>query len=197
MSANEVIHTSETGARKAGNLERYDLLPVTALQDLAYVYGSYEILPEPSFNVLNEHLLQFWDGVTFDAAGIPHMAYVAFHALELVNQIEGFGEQLDEDATALRHYDRIPAKALRLLAEHYGKGSLKYDDNNWRKGYDWGLSYAALNRHLWSHWAGETFDPETGSYHLIAVAWHAFALLTFTDEHPEFDSRWSSSSKTP
>lgn len=86
-------------------------------------------------------------------------------------------------------YDLIPAEPLRLLAKHYGVGARKYDDNNWRKGYDWKLSFAALNRHLWQFWAGEDYDEETGSPHIIAVAWHAFALAEFMTTHPEFDSR--------
>ncbi|MDM2174705.1 DUF5664 domain-containing protein [Mycobacteroides abscessus] len=86
-------------------------------------------------------------------------------------------------------YDLIPAEPLRLLARHYGVGSKKYEDNNWRKGYDWKLSFAALNRHLWQFWAGEDIDAETGTPHIIAVAWHAFALAEFMNTHPDYDSR--------
>lgn len=86
-------------------------------------------------------------------------------------------------------YDLIPADPLRLLARHYGVGAKKYDDDNWRKGYDWRLSFAALNRHLWQFWAGEDVDPETGTPHMIAVAWHGFTLAEFAAIHPEFDTR--------
>lgn len=108
MSADETIHVSETGGRKAGNLERYDL---------------------------------------------------------------------------------IPTEPLRLLAKHYGVGSLKYDDDNWQKGYDWRLSYAALQRHVNQFWAGEDIDAETGSPHPIAAAWHCFTLTWFMANRPEFDTR--------
>lgn len=91
----------------------------------------------------------------------------------------------------LERYDLIPPEPLRLLALHYGRGSLKYQDHNWARGYDWGLSFAALNRHLWQFWAGEDIDPETGSPHMAAVAWHAFSLLQFAIDHPDFDSRLS------
>lgn len=89
----------------------------------------------------------------------------------------------------LARFSLIPPKCLWELAEHYGKGSLKYADRNWEKGYDWHLSYDALGRHLLAFWMGEDIDPETGSHHLIAVAWHAFCLRTFLESHPEKDDR--------
>lgn len=76
-------------------------------------------------------------------------------------------------------YDLIPAEPLESLAHHYGKGAKKYAPNNWKKGYAWSLSYAALMRHLQAWWMGERIDPETGSHHLTAVVWHAFALMWF------------------
>jgi hypothetical protein len=89
----------------------------------------------------------------------------------------------------LARYDLIPPGALHQLAEHYGRGSKKYGDHNWEKGYPWGQSFAAMMRHAWSWWDGEDLDPETGSNHMVAVAWHAFALLTFIEMHPDFDDR--------
>ena len=84
----------------------------------------------------------------------------------------------------------MPAEALKEVAEHYGKGAKKYDDHNWRKGYDWSLSMDALERHWLDFRAGIDYDPETGSHHLAAVVFHALALLTFRREHPEFDDRF-------
>lgn len=108
MSKDETIHTSPTGARKAGNLERHDL---------------------------------------------------------------------------------IPAGPLIQLARHYGIGAQKYDDNNWQKGYNWSLSYAALQRHITAFWQGQDIDEETGSPHTIAAAWHALALTWFMTNKPEYDDR--------
>lgn len=87
-------------------------------------------------------------------------------------------------------FDLIPVGALTQLAEHYGVGAKKYADNQWRKGYEWSKSYAALQRHANQFWGGEDFDDETGSHHMAAVAWHALALLTFFDEFPQFDDRF-------
>ena len=95
-----------------------------------------------------------------------------------------------EKGSKLARFDLIPAKALYELAEHYGKGCDKYSEHNWRKGMKWSLSYAALHRHLNSFWSGEDFDPETGSKHLTAAAWHCFTLMTFMDEFPHKDDRF-------
>lgn len=96
----------------------------------------------------------------------------------------------------LARYDLIPTLPLRLLAEHYGKGAEKYHPvngkDNWRNGYDFSLSYAAMQRHANAFWSGEDIDSETGDPHLVAVAWHAFTLLTFAaddDLRKRFDDR--------
>jgi hypothetical protein len=86
-------------------------------------------------------------------------------------------------------FDLIPPRPLWLLAEHYGKGAAKYADRNWERGTAWSLNFAALQRHAWAFWSGETTDPETGSPSMIAVAWHAMALVEFAQTHPELDDR--------
>lgn len=87
-------------------------------------------------------------------------------------------------------FDLIPAIAMRKVARLYGRGALKYAAHNWRKGYDWSLSIAALERHLAAFKEGEDFDGETQCEHLASVVFHALALLTYADEHPELDDRW-------
>ena len=95
-----------------------------------------------------------------------------------------------EKGAKLACFSQIPAGPLLELAEHYGRGAEKYDAHNFRKGYNWSLSIDALNRHLWAFVQGEDIDPETGSKHITAVAWHALALSSFMDEHPEYDDRY-------
>lgn len=87
-------------------------------------------------------------------------------------------------------YDLIPPEPLRLLAKHYGVGANKYDGHQWRKGYEWSKSFAAMMRHAQQFWAGEDVDAETGSPHMAAVAWHAFTLLEFMATMPEHDDRF-------
>ena len=86
-------------------------------------------------------------------------------------------------------FDLIPANPLRELAILYGRGARKYADRNWENGYDWGLSFTALNRHLWAWWGREDQDPETLVSHMTNVAWHAFTLAEFARTHPEYDNR--------
>ncbi|MEC4833770.1 DUF5664 domain-containing protein [Mycobacteroides chelonae] len=94
-----------------------------------------------------------------------------------------------EKGSKLARFDLVPVGPQTELAELYGRGALKYESRNWERGYDWGLSYAALCRHLTQFWAGEDRDAETGAKHIVAVAWHAFALAEFMETHPEFDNR--------
>lgn len=97
----------------------------------------------------------------------------------------------------VERFDLIPAEAHRQLALVYGAGAMKYDDDNWRKGYKWRWSLGALERHLNAWKRGENFDAELSERagepvsHLAAVMWHAAALMTFyneglgTDDIPE------------
>ena len=118
----------------------------------------------------------------------------------------------------LERHDLIPQGPLQELAVHFGRGAMKYDEHQWRAGYEWSKSYSALARHLAAFWAGLDFDvcsnePEnckhedsegnpfstglpdtcynhTGSHHMVCVAWHAFVILEFKDRFPEYDDRY-------
>jgi len=89
----------------------------------------------------------------------------------------------------LARFDLIPTGPLWELAEHYGKGARKYEERNYERGYKWSLSFAAAMRHLQQFWGGEDMDGETGCKHVIAAAWHCFALALFMKTHPELDDR--------
>lgn len=117
-----------------------------------------------------------------------------------------------------QRFDLIPAGPLMELAELYGYGAAKYDVHQWRQGYEWEKSFAAIQRHSWAWQAGFDYDvcsndpggcqhvdskgepfetgrPDTcynhtGAHHMTAVAWHAFGLLEFKDTHPGHDDRY-------
>lgn len=95
-----------------------------------------------------------------------------------------------EKGTKPERFDLLPQEALAAVARHYGVGAAKYSAHNWRKGYEWSKSYAALQRHANAFWAGEDIDEETGSPHMAGVAFHALALITFMEEQPGFDDRF-------
>lgn len=96
-----------------------------------------------------------------------------------------------EKGTKPERYDLIPVEALASVARLYGEGAKKYSEHNWRKGYEWSKSYAALQRHANEFWKGVDLDPETGEPHLAAVIFHSLTLITFMDDHPAFDDRYS------
>lgn len=83
----------------------------------------------------------------------------------------------------------IPVEELQEVARLYRFGAQKYSEDNWRKGYDWRLSYDALQRHAMAFWNGESNDDETKCHHLSSVVFHALALMYFEQHHPELDSR--------
>ena len=97
-----------------------------------------------------------------------------------------------DDSGKLR-FDLIPPRALEELARVYSIGAAKYEDRNWEKGIKWGRVFAAMMRHGWAWWRGETHDPVDGQHHLSSVAWCAFALMEFERIHPEMDDRRPSS----
>lgn len=95
-----------------------------------------------------------------------------------------------EKGTKPERYDLIPVEALAIVARLYGKGAEKYEAHNWRKGYEWSKSYASLQRHSNDFWRGIDIDEETGLPNMAAVVFHALTLLTFMEEHPNFDDRY-------
>lgn len=94
-----------------------------------------------------------------------------------------------EKGSKPERYDLVPVRPLAELAKLYGYGAQKYEDRNWEKGYDWSLSYAALQRHANAFWSGQTVDPESGCHHLASVVFHAFAMIEWGVTHPELDNR--------
>lgn len=80
--------------------------------------------------------------------------------------------------------------ALLAVARVAGMGSDKYDRGNFLKGYDWSLSFDALQRHALAFWSGENIDPESGECHMAHVAWHALALTAFHGHELGTDDRW-------
>lgn len=96
-----------------------------------------------------------------------------------------------EKGQKVARFDLIPAGPLTDVARHYGIGARKYEDRNWERGYDWSLSFGAIQRHLWAFWNGEKFDPDADAptTHLAAAVFHALALMEFEETHPEMDDR--------
>tara|TARA_R110000737_G_scaffold32008_2_gene50396 strand:- start:580 stop:924 length:345 start_codon:yes stop_codon:yes gene_type:complete len=89
----------------------------------------------------------------------------------------------------LARHELLPPEALTAIAERFGLGAAKYEDRNWERGYDWSLSYGAMQRHLLAWWGGEDLDEEFGDSHLAAAGFHILVLLSFAENYPTGDDR--------
>lgn len=85
--------------------------------------------------------------------------------------------------------DLIPVQPLLDLAAVLQHGMIKYDANNWRKGFKFSRTYAAAMRHLLAWHSGEDFDPDSGLSHLSHATCNLFFLAEFMKTHPELDDR--------
>lgn len=91
------------------------------------------------------------------------------------------GRKFDGDKT---RWDLVQPLAMQEYAQVMTYGARKYEPDNWRKVPDAKKRYfAALLRHVWSWWLGETHDPESGYHHLA----HAMCCVAFLLE-PELES---------
>jgi len=69
-------------------------------------------------------------------------------------------------------YDLVSPLALRRLALHYEKGSVKYEARNWEKGQPQSVFLDCAFRHLQKHLIGLRDED-----HLAAAAWNIFAMM--------------------
>lgn len=110
--------------------------------------------------------------------------------IRVVNETTG-----GEKGAKPQRMDLLPWAQLMEVAQLYAKGAEKYAAHNWRRGYDWSLSFAAMQRHAALFWEGVDYDEETGCHHLTSVVFHALALLFFRDAHSELDDRPSTAAR--
>jgi hypothetical protein len=179
MEVSEIRKTDpKTGGQKGVKLQRYDLIP-------ARQWAILRISSRDSRQSLRDALTLYdswWFGFAkesflMDAAGIAMNHLGALLESSMAN---GRGELTRADL------------AEECLAEVYGFGATKYDDDNWKRGYAWGYSWAAGRRHLIDHLGGVTHDTgEKGSNlpHLAHFVWHCITLHWFVCNMPMTDPR--------
>lgn len=79
----------------------------------------------------------------------------------------------------VRH-DLIPPWVIDEIARVYTYGTIKYDDDNWRKGLTWKQNVIGpLKRHLNKWERGEEIDDESNCHHLAMVIWQCIALMVY------------------
>jgi len=105
--------------------------------------------------------------------------------------MKNYQRNIDEEAlmgkeTAARfsegkvRHDLVPSWPVDEVAKVYSYGTIKYDDDNWRKGLAWKKNVIGpLFRHLWKWVRGEILDEESGCLHLAMVVWQCFALMEY------------------
>jgi hypothetical protein len=76
-------------------------------------------------------------------------------------------------------FGALDPEALLQVALVAGFGAAKYDYLNYMRGFDWHLSYDALQRHVHEFWAGREIDEESGLPHMAHATWQCLCLLSF------------------
>lgn len=71
----------------------------------------------------------------------------------------------------------LPTVAVEKVGEVLAFGANKYAEHGWRKVDKRSRYYAAILRHAFAWWRGETTDPESGLPHLAHLACSALFLL--------------------
>lgn len=66
--------------------------------------------------------------------------------------------------------------AMQGLCETFAFGAVKYDRDNWKRGFPSEKLTDSMLRHLLAYQNGETIDPESGIHHLNHMLWNAVAL---------------------
>lgn len=69
---------------------------------------------------------------------------------------------------------------FRRLSEAYGEGSLKYNDNNWMKGFPESVMLSHCIEHIRKHCAGDRTED-----HLAHACWNLYTLMYFQELRPE------------
>jgi hypothetical protein len=86
-------------------------------------------------------------------------------------------------------YDLIPPGILKILAQVYSNGALKYEDDNWKGGLSFRSVLDSAKRHVEAFRAGEDVDRESGLHTLAHAAWNYLTIVDYGQRHPEYDDR--------
>jgi hypothetical protein len=174
-----------TGGAKGAKPEAMDLVPLDALVAISV---------QPNFAASRSQHARFTTALT------ALDSWARGNDDDLLTAARAIFSLLLEDEMLIVTSDGAPGainlewSAIQYISKAYGMGAEKYKDDvagpfNWRRGYAWSLSYAALLRHLTSWAAGEKYDKESGLNHLAHAGWHAITMTWFQINKKGTDDR--------
>lgn len=101
---------------------------------------------------------------------------------------ESFGTGAKRDTRIGKgRYDLIPPRPLKRLAGVYERGSVKYGDNNWRKGMPFSRFLDSAIRHIIEWKEREEDDLPQDEDHLAQAVWNLWAIMEFEEANPELN----------
>lgn len=92
----------------------------------------------------------------------------------MASEIGLTGQKFD---TGKPRMELLPTQPLLAIARVLSFGAQKYDDHNWRGGFDYSRLIGAAYRHLSAYNDGEDTDPESGLSHLAHLGCCVLFLL--------------------
>jgi hypothetical protein len=163
LKVEEVRHTSASGGQKGRKPELYRLIPREF--EAALADSVFDPFRDQDYRGVKLNVERFWLGAGTDTRALISAAAWAESAMG------------------------GPLAARYHVARVYGTGAMKYDDDNWKKGYPWSWSYDALHRHLEAIRRGELIDPEMGVPHWANIWWHCATLWWYATYNVGVDDR--------
>lgn len=174
------IVNKQTGGMKGMKPQRMSLVPGVSVWRLATrpqapLAGTAQLYAQ-----VCSSLDEWWEGGHWG-----HLAYAGRALLALIDPTRREGEP---------GHLGLEWVALMETGRAYHHGASKYDDPdvgpyNWRRGYEWSLSYDSLRRHLGLWASGQECDLDSGLNHLLHAMWHVLTLLYFDLHHSDLDDR--------
>lgn len=208
----------DTGAKFDEGKSRWDLIPADVLLELAEadttLKGLYDMESKIStiegkmmFHYSNgmEAAWNWWGRMEKVPVGSGVKNPLVFAAISFVHLLDLslIHEEGGEDDLCARNalysleipnsggFYMLPYKVINYLGDIYLYGCKKYDENNWRKGMEWGKLFAAFCRHSGQWHGGESYDKESGMHHLGHSLWQLIGLRWYEQYTPKDDDRWS------
>lgn len=208
----------ETGAKFDAGKSRWDLMPADILLDIADESVTFKGLYDQETHIKDlrgkmifhysngmEGAWRFWNsqsGSPFSAGTQDPLMFASISYIHLLDL--ALIDEDDNKMDLLRKRERLyemeipnasgfyfmSYRVLNYLGDIYLYGCKKYDENNWRKGMEWGKIFAAFCRHSGQWFNGESYDKESGMHHLGHALWQLLGLGWFQKYKPDFDDRW-------